>query len=34
MKRKIFFFKNHAEKEAGKLVLGRFLFFERDVCEI
>ena len=27
--REIFFFKNYAENEAGKLVSDRFLFFEK-----
>ena len=33
-KRKTFFFKNHAENEAGRLVLGHFLFFKKAVYEV
>ena len=29
--REIVFFKNHAEKEARRLVLGLFLFFEKSL---
>ena len=29
--REIVFFKNHAEKEARRLVLGLFLFFEKPL---
>ena len=33
-KRKTFFFKNHAENEAERLVLGHFQFFKKDVYEV
>ena len=33
-KRNIFFFKNHAENETGRLVPDLFLFFEKALYEI
>ena len=32
--RQIFFFKNHAENEAGRLVPGLFLFFKKALFEV
>ena len=34
MTRKIFFFKNNAENEAGRLVPDLFLFFEKALYEL
>ena len=31
---KISFFKNHAENESGRLVLGLFLFFKKALYEV
>ena len=32
--RNVFFFKNHAENKAGKLVPDLFLFFEKHLYEV
>ena len=32
--KKIFFFKNHEENQAGKLVADIFLLFKRALCEV
>ena len=33
-KRNIFFFKNHAENEAGRLVSDLFKFFKETLCQV
>ena len=34
MARIIFFFKNHAKNEAGRLVTDLFLSFQKTLCEV
>ena len=34
MARQIFFYKNHAENEAGRIVSDLFLLFKKAFCEV